>query len=287
VSRLRPDFAKASSGFGAQAWQRISALAEKDARELIRNPGAILPPLAMVLGSVFPAFLVAIGAPMIAERTLEESGDFAEESAQAIAMLPELAGLAGNALVQAFLFHQFALLLLLVPVVAATSLATHAVIGEKQAKALEPILATPISTIELLIAKTLTPFAFALALTWFAVGLYLAGILALGEPGVWRAVLGPRLLILFGILGPLVELATLQVSVIVSSRAHDPRSAQQLTSLVILPITAVFVAHLLGAFVIGTPALLLGAAGLLLANALLLWVGVQVFQRETILTRWR
>jgi ABC-2 type transport system permease protein len=104
---------------------------------------------------------------------------------------------------------------------------------------------------------------------------------------VWRALLGPRLLILFGILGPLVELATLQVSVIVSSRAHDPRSAQQLTSLVILPITAVFVAQLLGAFVIGTPALLLGAAGLLLANALLLWVGVQVFQRETILTRWR
>jgi ABC-2 type transport system permease protein len=190
-------------------------------------------------------------------------------------------------LVQAFLFHQFALLLLLVPVVAATSLATHAVIGEKQAKALEPILATPISTIELLIAKTLTPFVFALALTWFAVGLYLAGILALGEPGVWQAVLGPRLLILFGILGPLVELATLQVSVIVSSRAHDPRSAQQLTSLIILPITAVFVAQLMGAFIIGAPALLLGAAGLLLVNTLLLWVGVQVFQRETILTRWR
>jgi ABC-2 type transport system permease protein len=266
---------------------RISALAEKDARELVRNPGAILPPLAMVIGSLFPAFLVAIGAPMIAGRTLEESGDFVEESAQAIAMLPELAGLAGNALVQAFLFHQFALLLLLVPVVAATSLATHAVIGEKQAKALEPILATPISTIELLIAKTLTPFVFALALTWCAVGLYLVGILALAEPGVWRTMLGPRMVILFGILGPLVEFATLQVSVIVSSRAHDPRSAQQLTSLIILPITAVFVAQLMGAFVIGTPALLLGGAGLLLANSLLLWVGVQVFQRETILTRWR
>ena len=102
--------------------------------------------------------------------------------------MPELAGLAGNALIQAFLFHQFALLLLLVPVVAATSLATHAVIGEKQSKALEPLLATPISTIELLIAKTLTPFVFALALTWFAAALYVAGIFALGEPGVWRAV---------------------------------------------------------------------------------------------------
>ena len=122
------------------------------------------------------------------------------------------------------------MLLLLVPIVAAMSLATHAVIGEKQSKALEPLLATPISTIELLAAKTLTPFVFALALTWSAAALYVAGIVALGEPGVWRAVARHRgLLILFGMLGPLVELATLQVSVIVSSRAHDPRSAQQLT----------------------------------------------------------
>jgi ABC-2 type transport system permease protein len=60
--------------------------------------------------------------------------------------------------VQTFLFHQFSLLLLLVPIVSATALATHAVIGEKQSRALEPLLATPISTIELLAAKALTPF---------------------------------------------------------------------------------------------------------------------------------
>ena len=274
-------------GFGHGSWQRISALADKDARELIRNPGAILPPILMVFASLLPAFLVAIGAPIMAGRTLEESGNFAEESAHAITMIPELAGLTGNALIQAFLFHQFALLLLMVPVVAATSLATHAVIGEKQSKALEPILATPISTIELLIAKTLSPFVFALALTWAAAALYLAGIFTAGEPGVWRALIGLRTLIMFAILGPLVELATLQVSVIVSSRAHDPRSAQQLTSLIILPITAVFIAQLMGAFIIGPWALLAGSLGAAILNAVLLWLGVKVFARETILTRWK
>lgn len=274
-------------GFGHGSWQRISALADKDARELIRNPGAILPPILMVFASLLPAFLVAIGAPIMAGRTLEESGNFVEESAHAITMIPELAGLTGNALIQAFLFHQFALLLLMVPVVAATSLATHAVIGEKQSKALEPILATPISTIELLIAKTLSPFVFALALTWVAAALYLAGIFTAGEPGVWRALIGLRTLIMFAILGPLVELATLQVSVIVSSRAHDPRSAQQLTSLIILPITAVFIAQLMGAFIIGPRALLAGSLGAAILNAALLWLGVKVFERETILTRWK
>jgi ABC-2 type transport system permease protein len=266
---------------------RISALARKDAAELLRNPGAIVPPLLMVFGSLFPGFLVVIGAPMIAGRTLEESGEFADEAAQAMATMPELAGLSGNALIQAFLFHQFALLLLLVPVVAATALATHAVIGEKQSKALEPLLATPISTIELLAAKTLTPFLFALALTWVAAALYIGGILVAGEPGVWRTALGARTFILFLAVGPLVELATLQVSIIVSSRANDPRSAQQLTSLLILPITVVFIAQLMGSFVLSPAALLLGSLGLALLNTVLIFIGVRVFDRETILTRWK
>lgn len=268
-------------------WHRVTALARKDAGELIRNPGAIFPAVAMVFGSLFPAFLVLVAAPMIAGKTLEESGEFREEAAEAVAMIPGLSGLQGDGLIQAFVFHQFSLLLLLVPIVAAMALATHAVIGEKQSKALEPILATPISTLELLMAKTLTPFVFSLVLTWFAVGLYLLGALVIGEPGVWQAVWGVRLVIMFGVLGPLVVLAALLVSVIVSSRANDPRSAQQLTGLLILPITVIFVAQLMGAFVVGPAMMLLASAGCVVLNAILMWIGVQVFQRETILTRWR
>ena len=268
-------------------WHRVAAVARKDALELVRNPGAIVPAFLMVLGALFPGFLVVIGAPMIAGRSLEESGDFNEQAAEALAAMPELAGLTGNALIQAFLFHQFALLLLLVPVVAATALATHAVIGEKQSRALEPLLATPISTPELLAAKTLTPFLFALALTWLAGGLYVGGMLVAGEPGVWRTVLGPRTFTMFVLIGPLLELVSLQISVIVSSRATDARSAQQLTSLLILPITFVFVAQLAGGLVITVRLLLLAALGLALINGALLWAGVRVFNRETILTRWR
>ena len=99
-------------------------------------------------------------------------------------------------------------------------------------------------------------------------------------------VLGTRMVILFGILGPLVELATLQVSVIVSSRAHDPRSAQQLTSLIILPITAVFIAQLMGAFIVG-PLAAARRARVPHPQWLLLMDRRRVFQRETILTRWR
>jgi ABC-2 type transport system permease protein len=269
------------------SWPRVFALARKDASELLRNPGAIFPAVLMVFASLFPVLLIIAIVPRVVGESLEGSGDFTEQAAAAAATIPELAGLTGNALIQTFLFHQLALLMLLVPIVAAMALATHAVIGEKQSKALEPLLATPISTLELLTAKTMTPFLFSLGLTWSAAIIYVLIAAGIGEPGVWRAVAGLRLFIMFGLLGPLVALAALLISVIVSSRAGDPRSAQQISGLMILPITTVFVAQLLGLVVVGPTALLLGALGCLALNAILLWVGVQVFQRETILTRWR
>ena len=64
-------------------WYRVMALARKDARELLRNPGAIVPPLLMVFGSLFPAFLVIVGVPMMVGETFEESGEFAQEAARA------------------------------------------------------------------------------------------------------------------------------------------------------------------------------------------------------------
>lgn len=271
----------------AFAWHRVFAIARKDAIELLRNPGAIVPAVLMVFGSLFPAFLVIVVTPRLVGRTLEESGEFSEEAANAVGVIPELAGLSGNALAQTFVFYQFSLLLLLVPIVGAMALATHSVIGEKQSRALEPLLSTPISTLELLMAKTLTPFLFALGLSWSAGAIYLAGAAVFGEPGVWQALAGARFFLMLGVLGPLVELASLLVSVIVSSRAADPRSAQQVSALLILPITVLFVAQLMGLVVIGLSGLMLAAIGCVVLNGILLWVGVKLFHRETILTRWK
>ena len=143
------------------------------------------------------------------------------------------------------------------------------------------------STLELLAAKTLTPLVFSMALCWSAALLYVGGILLVAEPGVWKTILGPRTFLLFVVLGPLVALAALQLSVIVSSRATDPRSAQQLSSLMVFPITALFVAQLMGVAVVGPAAILAATGGCAVLNSALLWAGVRVFDRETILMRWK
>lgn len=266
---------------------RMMAIVRKDLHELARNPGAWLPAAGIVLATLVPAFFLVIGVPLIAGETLAASGELADAAIAAVRAKPELAGLTGEALVQAFVFLQFSMLLLLVPVVGSMALATHAVIGEKQVRALEPLLATPLTTVELLAAKTLTPFAVSLALTWASLGLYVGGIAIAGEPGVAAAVLGAHTALLFLVDGPLVGLLALQVAVVISSRVNDPRSAQQVSGLMALPVAGMFVGQLMGQFLLGTGVLVWTAAGLAVANAGMMWVGIRVFDRETILTRWK
>jgi ABC-2 type transport system permease protein len=266
---------------------RVGALMRKDAVDLGQRPGATLPAVAMAFAALALPFFVVIGVPLIAGRSLTESDEFGDAAQASVHLLPETGNLGGEALIEAFLFHQFALLLLLVPVVASMALATHAIIAEKQARSLEPLLATPMSTAELLAAKTLTPLVFAVAMMWVTLILYVGGISVFAEPGVWRSLLSPRSLLMFGLLGPLAALAALLLSVIVSSRVNDARSAQQLASLVILPISAAFVVQMIRFTVVGTPLLVATSAALAVLNAVLLWIGVRVFHRETILTRWK
>ena len=271
----------------AGAAGRVRALILKDLAELWRHPGVVIPAVSIGLASLIPPFLITVIAPALAGESLAESREFEKGIALALEIIPEMRGLAGNALIQSFIFHQFLLFFLMVPVVSAMAIAAHAIIGEKIARTLEPLLATPITTGELLAAKTLTPFAFAMLITSGTLTLFVAGVTLTAEPGVLSSLIGARSAVLFLVIGPLITITALLLAVVISSRVNDPRSAQQLAALVILPITALFVAQLAGQFVIGLTALLMSAASLVLLDAALLWVGVRVFDRERILMRWK
>ena len=202
-------------------------------------------------------------------------------------MLPGLNALDPAGQAQAFVLQHFLMFSLIVPVLGSLSLAAQAVIGEKQARALEPLLATPLTTTELLVAKAVAPFGLSMLLLLATFCLYLVGMALWGEPRVWQTMFWPRTLLMYGMLGPLVSWTALMLAAIVSSRVNDARTAQQLGAFIILPITGLFVGQLVGQFLLGIPALLLTALAIVLANVALTWVGVRVFQRETILMRWR
>jgi ABC-2 type transport system permease protein len=270
----------------SRSWQRIRVLAGKDAAEVRRQPGLILPAIGMVLGLSLPAFLLLVVAPRLTGEPLADS-DFAEAAQQVVSQIPALAELTLEGQAQAFILQQFLMFSLLVPITGSLSLAAQGIVGEKQARSLEPLLTTPLSVWELLLGKILTPLVLSLLLLGATYLLYLAGMGAFGEPGVWRTLYWPRTLVLYLIVGPLVTFTALLIAAIVSSRVNDARTAQQLGAFLTLPITGLFVAQLAGQFLLGVPALLVTALVLVVANVALLWAGVRVFRRDTILMRWK
>ena len=167
------------------------------------------------------------------------------------------------------------------------SVAAYTVIGEKQARTLEPLLATPITTFELLAAKVLGSLIPAVALAVAGFLVYLGLVATFAESGVFRVLLAPRSLAIVFVLGPLAALAALQLAVCVSSRVNDARSAQQIGALIILPLTALLVAQLMGSVELTGSVLMLVTTLLVIVNAVLMRIGITLFDRESILTRWK
>src|SRR5207244_12698711 len=96
------------------------------------------------------------------------------------------------------------MLVLLTPITGAMALAAHAVVGEKQAHTLEPLLATPITTIELLLAKVLGALIPTMAISMAGLALYFAVMPLVAEPGVLQAMLGAGtvlIVVLCGLMG--------------------------------------------------------------------------------------
>jgi hypothetical protein len=77
------------------------------------------------------------------------------------------------------------------------------------------------------------------------------------------------------------------ISIIISSRSTDIRSAQGLGAAVILPIYAIIGAQIGGLFLLNIKYLLIGCLVLALICPLVLRLAIRVFDRENILTKWK
>ena len=72
-----------------------------------------------------------------------------------------------------------------------------------------------------------------------------------------------------------------------SARVNDARTAQQLGVFVILPIPALLLGQLFGGIELTVPVILWISLFLAIVNAGLMWLAIRLFDRETILTRWK
>jgi ABC-2 type transport system permease protein len=167
-----------------------------------------------------------------------------------------------------------------------TVMAAYAVVGEKNERTLEPLLATPVSTLELLLAKALAAVVPTVLLTWGSLGVLYVGLVAQIPPALIERLLTPSWIAAMVVLVPLVATLSVLVALGVSSRSTDPRSAQQITGLVTLPLMAPLIAQGFGVMVVQPATVLPAIAVLALIDGVLGWWVVALFERENILTRW-
>ena len=190
--------------------------------------------------------------------------------------------------VKATLLSPFLVLFQSIPLVVPITIASYSIVGEKQQRSLEPLLATPIKTWELLVAKALSAAIPGVLSTWWGFALFiLAGRFFASEDIYNRLLISPAWLLAIVLLAPLFTLCAVGLGIIISSRAKDPNSAQQLGSLLILPVIALLIAQVSGAVHVGVTLILGIAFGVGLLDAILLVAGVRLFRREEILTGWK
>jgi len=265
---------------------RMLALLRKELADERQNLGLFVPSLIVAVVAILLPVFVAIVVPNATGERLSDSSDF-EIAVELYRSQPGTRTLDPEAAIQAYLFQFFAVMLVLIPVTSSMSLAAYSVVGEKQARTLEPLLVTPITTFELLGAKVLGAFLPSIALTAVSYIVYVLITVIFARPGVAGILLGARSIATVFVLGPLAALAALQMAVCVSSRVNDARTAQQIGVLVILPIPGLLVGQLFGALTLSVPVIASIALGLLAINAGLIWLAIALFDRETILTRWK
>ena len=76
-------------------------------------------------------------------------------------------------------------------------------------------------------------------------------------------------------------------TVVISSRVNDPRTAQQISVVFILPIMAIFMGQMFGIILVNETIVLGVCVVALIADIAVVKIGSELFDREEILTRWK
>ncbi|MDW8329208.1 MAG: ABC transporter permease subunit [Candidatus Bipolaricaulota bacterium] len=188
------------------------------------------------------------------------------------------------------LFSVFLLYFMLFPMIIPNAISVYAIMSEKEQKSLEPLLATPLQTWELFLAKVLSAVIPAVVITWATFGVFVLIVGQMLPAGLWGIVwrdFGIATLVTLVLFAPLASVFVTMTSMAIATRTSDARSAQLLSSFVVLPI-ALWALVSIYQNALLQPANLVGVSLLLLGlNIVLLKIAVRLFRREEILTRWR
>lgn len=194
-------------------------------------------------------------------------------------------GMEPRQILVAFIIQSNLSFYLMMPAVIPTVISSYSIVGEKKCGTLEPLLATPVSTRDILMGKTLAAVIPSMAITWLSFIIY-----ALLVDTVTFSIFGYPVvpdvlwLIALTVTAPLLAVMSVYLSIVVSSRMSDIRAAQQISAVFIIPLMSVFILELFGYMSLTIDLLLLISIAIGVADLFLIKASVGVFRREEILT---
>jgi ABC-2 type transport system permease protein len=261
---------------------RIKAIIVKEWREVFKNKFVIF------TVSFLPIMITIL--PLLVLYFAGGSDDFSGLSSADLPpqFVPLCGELGGGDCMLYYLVTQFILLFMMVPVIVPMTIASYSIVGEKTTRTLEPLLATPVSTLEILVGKGLAGVIPAVLTTWGGYLIYAVGAhLMVDNPAVVSKLFDPLWMIAIFLVGPLLSIMGVSISVMISSRVNDPRVAEQISGIFVLPVVGLFIGQMSGLLLINERFVLWMAVVLAALDAILFYFAIQVFQRETILSRWK
>lgn len=261
--------------------ERIRTLVDKEWAEAFKNK--------MVLGTVVALPLIFMLMPLIQLAVMRDvPASKLDSMPPSLMALCQLQSFTSAECMQGFLVNEFLLLFLLIPLAVPVTIASYSIVGEKATRSLEPLLATPTSTTEIIVGKGLASVIPAIGATWLAFVIFLIGArFFVVSDRVYALFMNPMWSVAMLIVAPLMTVLSVNVAIIISSRVNDPRAAEQIGMLVMLPILLLFFGSIFGLFPLTTLTMLLFGGVTLVLDIALVILGVRLFQRETILTRWK
>lgn len=259
---------------------KVKTIIGKEWSEVFKN--------RLVFFSVAFLPLIFIALPVV---TMMATGGMSAEEAGLDEAFPAAdslcVGLTAAECGEVYFLNLYAFMFMILPVAIPVTIAAYSIVGEKTTRSLEPLLATPITTTELLAGKALAAIIPAVAATWLSFGLFTVIMWFMVSPAAFAYLLDPLWAIAIFIVGPLLTLLAVSIAMMISSRVSDPRVAEQISMLIILPIILGVIGQSAGVILIDRQFVLVVALAVVIIDAVLVYVGVQAFQRETILTRWK
>lgn len=262
--------------------KKIQTIIRKEWSEVFKNR------LVLFTVAFLPLILTAIPLGII--YFTSTSGDFTSDMGDMPGEFNALCSsdISGGECFQVFIVSQFMIMFMIIPLAIPASISSYSIVGEKVNRSLEPLLATPITTAELLIGKSLAAIIPALAATWIGFSIFILGSwIIISNPTIIASFLDGRWLIAIFVIGPLMALSAVSFSIIISSRVNDPRVAEQVSMVIIIPVLAAFFGQMSGIITLNVNFMLASVVVLALVDAVLVFLSVRLFQRETIITRWK